>query len=104
MFSLHLIGGCHIVTFLHRLLQLKYPVHANVITLSRAEELLHTLCRIAIDYKEELSKWASAEYYENNVKKIQLPFNVSAVISAATGNKIAALFIAMLLSIWGFLS
>lgn len=87
MTYLHRTGGCHILTFLHRLLQLKYPVHANAITLSRAEELLHTLCRIAIDYKEELSKWASAEYYENNVKKIQLPFNVSAITSAATGNK-----------------
>lgn len=31
------VGGCHVTTFLHRLLQLKYPAHFAAITLSRAE-------------------------------------------------------------------
>lgn len=74
-------GGIHITTFLHRLLQLKYPVHATAITLSRAEELLHTLCKVSVDYREELNKWSNVEFYEANVKKIQLPFTASAVIS-----------------------
>ncbi|KAJ8979463.1 hypothetical protein NQ317_002813 [Molorchus minor] len=62
-------GGWNIITFLHRILQLKYPAHAAAITLSRAEELLHTICEIALDYREELSKWQDSEYYERNIKK-----------------------------------
>lgn len=31
------LGGFQITSYLHRLLQLKYPVHVNAITLSRAE-------------------------------------------------------------------
>lgn len=67
-------GGWNIITFLHRILQLKYPAHAAAITLSRAEELLHSICAIAVDYKEELSKWNDSAYYEQNIKKIQLPY------------------------------
>jgi actin-related protein 5 len=70
------------ITYLHRLLQLKYPVHVNNITLSRAEELLHDHCSMAYDYKESLKNWASNEYYEKHVRKIQLPY--SQVVSAPT--------------------
>lgn len=76
------VGGFHITNYLHRLLQLKYPVHVNNVTLSRVEELLHEHCSIAYDYKESLKKWASHEYYENNIRKIQLPY--SQVIAAPT--------------------
>lgn len=31
------IGGYHITTYLHRLLQLKYPAHFTAVTLSRCE-------------------------------------------------------------------
>lgn len=41
------------VCYLHKLLQLKYPVHVNAITMSRAEELLHEHCSIALDYQVE---------------------------------------------------
>ncbi|KAF7265450.1 actin-related protein 5 isoform X2 [Rhynchophorus ferrugineus] len=77
-------GGFHIITFLHRMLQLKYPAHATSITLSRAEELLIRLCKIAVDYREELNKWANADYYENHVKKIQLPFTAAVANSTVT--------------------
>ncbi|XP_050313319.1 actin-related protein 5 isoform X2 [Anthonomus grandis grandis] len=77
-------GGFHIVNFLHRLLQLKYPVHATSITLSRAEEILHRLCKVATDYREELKRWANVEFYEGNVKKIQLPFTFNPVNTAIT--------------------
>lgn len=70
------LGGFQIITFLHRLLQLKYPVHVNAISLSRVEWLLHTHCSIALDYLDELKKWSSLEYYEQNVKKMQLPYSV----------------------------
>ncbi|KAJ8923958.1 hypothetical protein NQ315_006734 [Exocentrus adspersus] len=78
------IGGWNIVTFLHRILQLKYPAHAAAITLSRAEELLHSICAIAVDYREELKKWIDPVYYESNIKKIQLPYTSVANSSALT--------------------
>lgn len=70
------LGGFNMITFLHRLLQLKYPVHVNAISLSRVEWLLHTHCSVAYDYLAELKQWAGLEFYEKNVKKIQLPFNI----------------------------
>lgn len=78
------IGGWNVITFLHRILQLKYPAHATAITLSRAEELLHTICEVAPDYREELSKWTDHDYYEINTKKIQLPYASAGVNSALT--------------------
>lgn len=76
------VGGFHMITYMHRLLQLKYPIHVNNITLSRVEELLHDHCSISYDYKESLKQWALHDYYEKNVKKIQLPF--SQVVAAPT--------------------
>lgn len=76
------VGGYHMITYMHRLLQLKYPVHVNNITLSRVEELFNDYCSFSFDYKESLKLWASHDYYENNVKKVQLPY--SQVISAPT--------------------
>nr|CAI5829204.1 unnamed protein product [Callosobruchus analis] len=77
-------GGWNVVTFLHRILQLKYPAHATAITLSRAEELLKTICEVAEDYREELKKWFNTEYYENHIMKIQLPFSSMSANSALT--------------------
>lgn len=73
------IGGWNIITFLHKILQLKYPAHATAITLSRAEELLHTICEVAVDYKVELLKWMDHDYYEQNTKKIQLPYTSAGI-------------------------
>lgn len=70
------------ITYMHRLLQLKYPVHVNNITLSRAEELLHDHCSIAYDYQDSLKKWAKNDFYEAHVRKIQLPY--SQVVAAPT--------------------
>lgn len=75
------LGGFNMINFLHRSLQLKYPVHVNAISLSRVEWLLHTQCFVAYDYMAELKQWASIEFYEKNVKKIQLPFNVPVTTS-----------------------
>lgn len=75
------IGGFNMITFLHRLLQLKYPVHANAILLSRVEWILHNHCAFAYDYLEELRKWSKLEFYKKNVKIIQLPYNVATVTS-----------------------
>lgn len=78
------LGGFHVISFLHRILQLKYPSHSTAITLSRAEELLQTICLVALDYKDELKKWTDANYYEDNTKKIQLPFSSAAASSSLT--------------------
>ncbi|XP_072487600.1 actin-related protein 5 [Notamacropus eugenii] len=69
------LGGSQAAAYLQRLLQLKYPGHLAAITLSRMEEILHEHSYIAEDYVEELQKWRSPEYYENNVHKMQLPFS-----------------------------
>lgn len=84
------LGGFQVITFLHRLLQLKYPVHVNAISLSRIEWLLHTHCSVAYDYLEELRKWSKLQFYEQNVKIIQLPFNapVNSNNGSLSGKKI----------------
>ncbi|XP_072753386.1 actin-related protein 5 [Anoplolepis gracilipes] len=68
------VGGYHITSYMHRLLQLKYPVHVNAITPSRAEELIHEHSMIALNYQEELSKWADVDYYDTHVLRVQLPY------------------------------
>lgn len=76
------LGGFNMINFMFRLLQLKYPVHVNAITLSRAETMIHNYCSFAYDYTESLRNWALLEFYEQNVIKIQLPYNQN--VSAPT--------------------
>ncbi|XP_054739499.1 actin-related protein 5 [Anastrepha obliqua] len=68
------LGGYHIIHYLHRLMQMKYPMHINSITISRIETLLHCHSSIALDYLQELRQWSDMDYYTDNVKKIQLAF------------------------------
>lgn len=81
------LGGYHMITYMHRLLQLKYPVHTTAVTLSRIEWMLHNHCSVAVDYMESLRQWASYEYYEQNVKKIQLSFNVPTTNTTLTAEQ-----------------
>ncbi|XP_017039867.1 actin-related protein 5 [Drosophila ficusphila] len=76
------VGGYHIITYLFRLMQMKYPVHLNAITISRMEKLVHEHCHIAVDYKEELMKWAQMDYYDEHIMKIQLPYNAVTATNA----------------------
>ncbi|XP_065091690.1 actin-related protein 5 [Ochlerotatus camptorhynchus] len=76
------LGGFNMINFMFRLLQLKYPVHVNAITLSRAETMIQNYCSYAYDYMESLKNWALLEFYEQNVIKIQLPYNQN--VSAPT--------------------
>lgn len=78
------VGGFHMTNFLHRMLQLKYPMHVNAILLSRVEWLLYNHCSVAYDYMEELRQWAKLDYYEENVKKIQLPYAMPASSGSST--------------------
>ncbi|XP_042299487.1 actin-related protein 5 [Sceloporus undulatus] len=81
------IGGCQAALYLQRLLQLKYPGHFAAITLSRVEEILHEHSYVAEDYKDEMQKWRSPEYYENNVHKMQLPFSNKLLGSTLTSEE-----------------
>ncbi|KAG9270189.1 actin-related protein 5 [Astyanax mexicanus] len=79
------VGGSHTAAYMQRLLQLKYPAHQAAITPSRMEELLHHHCYMAVDYQQELEKWRSAEFYEEEVHRMQLPFSgkVAGVFASA---------------------
>lgn len=81
------VGGFHILNYMHRLLQLKYPMHVNNITLSRIEELLHEHCRISYDYIDDLKKWACHNFYEEQIKKIQLPYSQTSAPSQLTAEQ-----------------
>ncbi|XP_026321639.1 actin-related protein 5 [Hyposmocoma kahamanoa] len=81
------LGGSEMIAYLHKLLQLKYPVHVTAITMSRVEEILHEHCSIALDYQEEIRKWVNADFYETNVKRIQLPYVQSASSSGLTAEQ-----------------
>lgn len=76
------VGGFNMINFMYRLLQLKYPVHVNAITLSRAESMIHRYCSFAYDYTKSLKDWALLEYYDQNIIRIQLPYNQT--VSAPT--------------------
>ncbi|VVC37384.1 Actin family [Cinara cedri] len=75
------VGGFHITYYLHKLLQLKYPAHYNAITLSRAEELLYEHGFLAVHYTDALKQWSDGEYYDHNVKRIQLPYSMAVVLT-----------------------
>ncbi|XP_068997129.1 actin-related protein 5 [Embiotoca jacksoni] len=69
------VAGSQAASYLQRLLQLKYPGHLAAVTLNRMEELLHEHSYTAVDYREELEKWRSPEFYEREVHRMQLPFS-----------------------------
>ncbi|XP_067058147.1 actin-related protein 5-like [Acropora muricata] len=82
------LGGAHATWYMQRLLQLKHPHHNQQITLSRAQELVHGYTSMAIDYSDELEKWASTDYYDDHVNKIQLPYaQVQAPQNSGTKNE-----------------
>ncbi|KAK6303666.1 hypothetical protein J4Q44_G00261200 [Coregonus suidteri] len=79
------VGGSQLAS--QRLLQLKYPGYLAAVTLSRMEELLHEHSYTATDYHqglpamgperciEILEKRCSAEFYEQEVHRMQLPYS-----------------------------
>ncbi|XP_001844597.2 actin-related protein 5 [Culex quinquefasciatus] len=81
------LGGFNMINFMFRLLQLKYPVHVNAITLSRSEAMIHSYCSFAYDYMEALKDWALLEYYDQNVTKIQLPYNQTVTAPVLTAEQ-----------------
>jgi hypothetical protein len=37
-----------------------------------------------VNYQEELNRWADSDHYDNNVRRIQLPYTVQAVTPGLT--------------------
>lgn len=68
------VGGFHMISYLLRLLQMKYPMHYNAITVTRMENILHNHSKIALDYMATLRLWDDMDFYEQNVQRIQLPY------------------------------
>lgn len=68
------LGGYEMIWYIYRLLQMKYPAHLNAITWTRVEEIFHRHSTVALDYRDELAKWENLDYYNETVKKIQLPY------------------------------
>jgi hypothetical protein len=40
----------------------------------RAEEMLYDHCYVSNDFMNDLHQWGDAEFYQNNVHKMQLPY------------------------------
>ncbi|KAK6979828.1 actin-related protein 5 [Biomphalaria glabrata] len=81
------IGGGYIDWFLQRILQLKYPGHVNAITINRVEEMIRDHCYMATDFLAELSLWNDNNYFEANVRKMQLPLGQQAASSLLTAEQ-----------------
>jgi len=52
---------------------------------------VHSYTAMATDYSKELEEWASSDYYDDRVYKIQLPYAQVGVLSCdkSTTDKIA---------------
>ena len=70
------IGGFYLTNYALKAMQLKYPSHVANMTVGRAEEILQYHCRVVTDYNHEIAKWSDTEFYNRNVKRLQLPFNL----------------------------
>ncbi|GAU97885.1 hypothetical protein RvY_09110 [Ramazzottius varieornatus] len=68
------LGGLNMTLYLQRLLQLKYPVHAPNITITRMEEIVHGYCYYAKNFTQELATWRNRSHYKNTAIFFQLPF------------------------------
>lgn len=81
------LGGNNVTIYLQRLLQLKHPHLTAAVTLSRAEHLMHQHCYVAENYREELRRWADADYFDEHCRLVQLPYNTTSggVVGAGQG-------------------
>ena len=40
----------------------------------RAEEMLYDHCYVSNDFAHDLNRWSDVDFYEDNVRKMQLPY------------------------------
>ena len=74
------VGGLHTVSYLHRLLQLKYPGLQTHVTLTRAQEILNSHGFLALDYPTEMREWAAGSH-DDLYRIIQLPYSQVILVS-----------------------
>jgi len=67
------LGGHQLLSYMQKVLQLRYQNHANALTFSRLEEMF-SLTRVSQDFFTELRRWKEPNFYERNVVKVQLPY------------------------------
>lgn len=70
------LGGVNVVAYLNRLLQLSHPPLLPHLTLTRAQEMVHSHCYLAIEYSTELQDWASGGR-SDDIRVAQLPYSPS---------------------------
>jgi len=63
------VGGYHVDYFMQKLLQLKYPIHSNAVSLSRAEEIVQNHTWIAENYASSCFQWTDIPYYEKQASR-----------------------------------
>eukprot|EP01134_Creolimax_fragrantissima_P008390 CFRG8390T1 len=68
------IGVASMIHYLHRLLRLKYPHHAESFTDIEIEEMLFKHAYISRNFLHELVQWENAEHTKAHTRVIQLPF------------------------------
>lgn len=68
------IGTLHMANFLQRLLQLKYPAHATMITPSRAEILMNEHMCFSPYFMDDVRLWEKEDYSKTNSHIVQLPY------------------------------
>merc|ERR1719427_78345 len=67
------LGGAQLLTYMQKILQLRYQSQSTNITLSRVEDMF-TLTRVSSDFFNQLKEWKDPHFYEKNEVKIQFPF------------------------------
>jgi len=67
------LGGAQLLTYMQKILQLRYPSQSSNITLSRVEDMF-TLTRVSSDFFKQLKEWKDPQFYEKNEVRIQFPF------------------------------
>ncbi|KAL3312450.1 Nuclear actin-protein involved in chromatin remodeling [Cichlidogyrus casuarinus] len=69
------LGGYNCVYSLQKLLEMKYPCHAEMFNYSFAADILHRFGSFSFNYRTDSTKWKDPKYASENSQPIQLPFS-----------------------------
>ena len=77
------LGGYNCAAYMQRLLQLKNPVLASELNLTRMENVVRNLCYIPQDYNEEIKQWLDPFYSINNTTSLVIPYQENVKINSS---------------------
>jgi actin-related protein len=81
------IGGFHATDLMLKLMQLKYPLHRNVMTVENIQQLKENHTIVSNNYLEEIRKLSKdREHFNKNTIVIQLPYVLKLRLNI-TGNR-----------------